>query len=185
MRAGRPEIITLLCVLHFISLVFSALVMADAVITRINAMGPLAIQLDLRILNTALLTTMVAASATGMWQGKKWGWHLGLLLYTYVAVRQVSYLTMGTPLEAVVGGALPAENASSQTQAFQAAGHVGRIAAYVAVLTYLLAGKRVARFFGLSTERIRSRARAMVIPFALSVAMVLLFRLAYLMAYTQ
>ena len=50
MRAERPEILTLLCVLHFITLPFSAFLMGDAVITRINAIGPLAIQLDLRIL---------------------------------------------------------------------------------------------------------------------------------------
>lgn len=172
-----PPVVGLLCGLSFLSLPFHAIALAGLSKDRIAASNPpwpFAGRLDLVILLVASQGTLLAFAAVGMWRGKKWGWRLALVLYSYLTLWQVSELALGPLFPPAPTGAPAAATRSAHT--FQGARAVGRIAFDVLALAYLILARAAARFFNVPLQPRRSRVRAVIVPIAIGAAILVLLR---------
>ena len=175
MRTQRPEVLSLLCVLQCIGSLFYAIAMAGLARNRINAVGwswPFASILDIMLIHVALVAALAAVSAKGMWKGRKWGWHLGLVLYSYLIMWFIGEMALGSLFAAVSETAV--SQLSHPAQLFRVAAYLGRIGFCASVLAYLILRNAVASFCGLPpTQTARSRARFLIAPSGVIVAAVL------------
>jgi len=141
----RPEGLSLLCLLHLISLPFIALWLVSLTFNRFRSQGfaiPFSGPLDMAILRVALQGSLVAAAAVGMWRGRRWGWTCGLFLYSLLIFTHVGWTAME------IAGFAPFGTPHGRTLAVSLALHFGRILFAGTAMLYLRMRTAVARFVG-------------------------------------